>query len=179
MQIEPLEPRCHLSAGQLDTTFGDRGKLRLVPELGIQQWLGGTFVQPDGKLLVSSQIWRNGYELRRYTTDGKLDPTFGEKGMVHAYAGEFGLYRLTTLDQALQEDGKILRLFSANDVMGRSVIQMLERRNGDGSLDETFGQKGRITLYQEGVSGTHEWAQDIRHRTPAGRRRRGVRIDHE
>jgi len=64
-------------------------------------------VQPDGKIIITGSIF-NGtdydFAIARYTTKGKLDKTFGVKGIV---ATDFGENDHST-DMAIQTDGKIV-----------------------------------------------------------------------
>jgi uncharacterized delta-60 repeat protein len=140
--IEPLEPRTLLAAGQLDPDFGDGGVRVLPPPLAAFQSLEDVLVQPDGKPIIGGQIWRNAYELRRYQADFRIDTGFGRKGIVNpATAGN----RSSTLDLALQADGKILRLHSGSDGDGSGATH-LERLASDGRPDPSFGDGGEVTL---------------------------------
>jgi uncharacterized delta-60 repeat protein len=83
------------SNGTLDTTFGTGGEVT-TNFVGVMQ--GGVFnpanavlIQPDGKILVGGGASKCGKcvmntALARYNTDGSLDTTFGNGGMVDVKA---------------------------------------------------------------------------------------------
>jgi uncharacterized delta-60 repeat protein len=121
--------------GTLDRSFGNRG--RVVTKVGaFGKSAVALVVQPDGRLVVTGPAliergW--GIALVRYTPDGKLDPSFGRRGIAFHAAG-------TVSALAIQGDGKLV---TAGSVIGRyrkfSVTRFLE----DGSLDESFGRSGQ------------------------------------
>jgi uncharacterized delta-60 repeat protein len=125
------------AAGRLDGTFSGDGKAitDLTPR---EDWASAVAIQPDGKIVVAGEAgYGRGarFGVARYTTNGRLDATFGGDGRV--------MTNLTkgidfALDIALQADGKIL-------VTGEAGYQMLNPRigvvrlNADGTLDTSFG----------------------------------------
>src|SRR5947209_11542911 len=83
-QVERLEDRTLLSAGDLDPTFGVGGKV--TTPFGTSDDQGQALVkQSDGRLVIAGYT-RNGgnldFAVARYTADGNLDPTFGTEGKV-------------------------------------------------------------------------------------------------
>src|SRR4051812_14217509 len=84
--IEELEQRTLLSAGQLDPTFGTRGVAQF--SLGGVNSVTAMTVQKDGKVLVAgseadaSRFATLDTLLVRYTARGTIDPTFGTGGHV-------------------------------------------------------------------------------------------------
>lgn len=74
--------------------------------------------------------------------DGDLDPTFGIGGkeMIQIAAGQREY--ITTL--AMQSDGKILGAGEIGDFGSDSNRAVFIRLNSDGSLDQTFGNGGKI-----------------------------------
>jgi uncharacterized delta-60 repeat protein len=122
--------------GSLDPTFGGDGRARA-------NFPGGMFVravgiQADGRIVVAgssgSSVTR--FALARFTTDGSLDPTFGEDGRV---ATTFRR-RAEAYDVAIQADGKIIALGTS----GRRQKFALVRYNVDGSFDVGFGGDGKV-----------------------------------
>lgn len=94
-------------------------------------------IQPDGKIVLVGEMWPPFAALARVTTDGKLDPSFGQEGFVVDR-------RLPSLKSvALQPDGRIL----AGAVEGFRLARYLS----DGSPDPSFGD--------EGIAGTRDPAQ--------------------
>src|SRR5438552_849991 len=82
--LERLEPRVLLSAGDLDSTFGDGGKV-LTSLTGGFDAATSAIVLGDGKVLVGGRVTPpNGgggwVALARYNNDGSLDDTFGDGG---------------------------------------------------------------------------------------------------
>jgi uncharacterized delta-60 repeat protein len=65
--------------GRLDASFGDGGKV-LTHFVG-NSYAGGVVIQRDGKI-VAAGGGAGYFVLARYTTDGKLDPTFGHGGKI-------------------------------------------------------------------------------------------------
>jgi uncharacterized delta-60 repeat protein len=130
--------------GRLDTCFGNNGIVATSidpPNMAV-----GVVVQTDGKSVVAVRTFAShalGYfYAARYDSAGNLDPSFGSGGVVGI---EF-----TTCDSdenlaaiALQGDGKILMAGSANIKSGISGFAVT-RLNPDGSLDNTFGNGGRV-----------------------------------
>ena len=65
--------------GTLDTTFSGDGKLQLDNTYG---WPGGVALQPDGKILLSGDLWDPVDEVEkmvifRLNANGSLDTSFG------------------------------------------------------------------------------------------------------
>jgi uncharacterized delta-60 repeat protein len=143
--------------GSLDTTFGNGGKVVTIIA-NVNEYLAGVRILPNGKILVCGNIalptLTNGsWALLRYNSNGSLDTTFGNNGIVTTDIGNVD-------DQAyaveLQSDGKIV-------VAGRRGIQIepsqqrkgnvaIARYTADGSLDTTFGNGGvTITDFGQGL----------------------------
>ncbi|MGE3908165.1 MAG: hypothetical protein AB7K36_02355 [Chloroflexota bacterium] len=106
-------------------------------------------IQPDGKIVVGGKATTltsptqiaQGLALVRYSTDGNLDTTFGNGGVVLTLTTlPFnGIANNTVLALALQPDGKIV---AAGGPLGGGVGELV-RYNPDGSLDTSFGSGGR------------------------------------
>jgi len=120
--------------GDLDPTFGNGG-LVTQSELSDLQTL---VLQPDGKVVGIGTASAGGLTLIRYNTDGSLDATFGNGGLVTAPRIGAGM-RLV-----LQPDGKLVGGgFWWHDDL--HIHFALARFNTDGSLDATFGNGGVAT----------------------------------
>jgi len=126
VNVEPLEPRTLLSAGDVDTSFGRRGYtvvagLDAFTDLAVQS-TGKTLVlgltDPDSPPLVESHV-------RRLTADGAPDATF------HDPAPGFQASNLF-----LQPDDKFY-LFGRTATAGQTTAH-LARFNADGTVDATF-----------------------------------------
>ncbi len=102
-------------------------------------------VQEDGKIVVAGRNYDNlgDFAVLRLERDGKLDTSFGEGGKVSVEIGEGADVGRAV---AIQKDGKIVvarfdRL-GATDATG--VDFGLIRLLPDGSLDEDFGEGGKV-----------------------------------
>lgn len=136
--------------GKLDTSFGSDGT--------VETGFGDSFaraeaivVQPDGRVVAAGGS-DGRFTLARYLPDGSLDDSFGTRGKVQT-AFERGRAGIAAL--VLQPDGKLV----AAGVSGRGSEQCdqgggdepetcsefaLARYGSDGSLDEGFGDRGRV-----------------------------------
>lgn len=101
-------------------------------------------VQADGKILVAGYTG-NGpqydFALVRYNSDGSLDTTFSNNGMVKTDVGTSYDYGSSV---TVQIDGKILVAGSSRNAAGNDDFALV-RYNTDGSLDTTFGGDGILT----------------------------------
>lgn len=106
--------------GTLDTSFGLDGKVTTTIEPAYYSNLSSLAIQSDGKILAggssSPTIFDevHNYTLIRYNTDGSLDSTFGNNGIVISDVGDGGIRKI-----AIQTDGKIV---AAGSVDGDFVL---------------------------------------------------------
>jgi uncharacterized delta-60 repeat protein len=142
--LEALEPRQLLSAGQLDPTFGDRGKV--LTDLGLSYGTG-VAIQTDGKIVASARDDHDsGFHLVRYNGDGTLDTSFGVGGVVTTDTARHVFDNIESV--ILQPDGKIL-LGGTRQVETRSTLRLftvVARYNADGSVDTSFADHGVLEL---------------------------------
>jgi uncharacterized delta-60 repeat protein len=136
--------------GDLDPTFGTGGKV--TTSIGSSNdRVGGLAVQSDGKLLVAGGSFNGSdydFALARYLTNGILDTSFGNLGMVTTPIGsaqDFGR------SVAVQSDGKIV--VAGDSYNGTNSDFALVRYLADGSLDSSFGSGGKVTTSFGGTSG--------------------------
>lgn len=139
-------------AGELDPSFGDHGRI-LLHESEFEEFRGvDVFVDPaSGSLLAVGSGWY-GNTLLRFSSDGSVDNTFGNQGVVPLDIGDNSL---EILDVEQLGDGKLL-IAGAMNVYGDpdNVIHgsgLLARMHRDGSLDESFGSNGRAIFQLGGV----------------------------
>ncbi|MGA7732155.1 MAG: delta-60 repeat domain-containing protein [Chloroflexia bacterium] len=142
--------------GTLDEDFGDGGLV--VTETTDQDYNRGTphalLLQPDGKIVVgggsTSPDYNHGvFAVMRYNEDGTLDEEFGHAGRVTTALNE--AVRSSSADElhalALQPDGKIV----AAGITGEFPPDMgVARFNPDGTLDDDFGDGGKVVLDIDG-----------------------------
>jgi uncharacterized delta-60 repeat protein len=154
------------SNGSLDNSFGSGG-IVMTP-VGLQyDFASGLAIQPDGKIVVvggsedTSHV--TAFATVRYNSNGSVDSTFGVNGKVVSHLGHFitflgnvyyGVYSYENAAAvAIQPDGKIV-------VAGNSYTHSgcydyyggvycnpafaMTRYNSNGSLDNTFGNNGKV-----------------------------------
>jgi uncharacterized delta-60 repeat protein len=139
--------------GNLDNSFGTGGKV--ITDFSGSDDQGFSLIrQTDGKLIVgglaiSTKSFESNFALARYTEDGSLDETFGKGGKTTTEFDEAS----GISSMALLSGGKIIaagfaftphedRRPSHGEVTGDFA---LAKYNTDGSLDETFGEEGKVT----------------------------------
>lgn len=109
-------------------------------------------VQSDGRILVAGTAFYDGlhrYTIMRYTSEGELDTSFGEQGLV--FTG-FGGNTNRAHAMALQPDGKILITGAAGFYGTQDICTV--RIKSDGTLDPSFGVNGKVrTSVGAGVDG--------------------------
>jgi uncharacterized delta-60 repeat protein len=142
--------------GDLDPTYSHAGVA--TQTFNSYSTLGNAALQTDGKLVVVGQAANpaanNTYQpfIARFTTDGKLDPSFGNNGFVitrfpianqPSNIYETGSYNAI----AIQSDGKIIAAGTSQSnwcCSGYYNDPILARYNPNGLLDTTFGAGGRV-----------------------------------
>ena len=126
--------------GSLDTNFGSNGKV--VTNLGGSgQGDEAHFVttQSDGKILVAGG---RGYDfaLLRYNTDGSLDSSFDNDGIVTTHISNSAWSPGNGM--ALQADGKIV--LAGITLNNDNWDFVLLRYDSNGSIDSSFGSNGKV-----------------------------------
>jgi uncharacterized delta-60 repeat protein len=100
-------------------------------------------LQDDGSIVVCGfSFFGKEIYLRRLTSDGRIDSSFGLNGTV---ISSFGLEFHNPRDIAIQEDEKIV-ITGTSSFTGNVNDIFLARYNTDGSLDSSFGDKSGWTL---------------------------------
>jgi uncharacterized delta-60 repeat protein len=139
--------------GTFDSSFGYHGNFSNPPFCGE----GVIAIQPDGKIILVGTFYDTSvsdfdFLVIRLNTNGSLDTTFGNRGIVTIRDGMFGSYAGSAV--ALQSDGKIV---IAGDV--RSTQIGVSRLLQNGTLDSTFGLNGfsnYVGLDAVGVAVMHD-----------------------
>ena len=129
--------------GELDTTFDGDGKV-VTQITTADDGITALVQQPDGKLIAagsSTVAGQRDQALVRYNTDGSLDTTFGNAGMVITDVVA-NLADNPSNSLVLQADGKLV--FASTSVNGSVQSYSLVRYNSNGTLDTTFGNGGKI-----------------------------------
>jgi uncharacterized delta-60 repeat protein len=143
----------YTSTGALDTTFGTDGITNTTfPGFTFDPF--GFAVQRNGDILVAgeaiSSAGRIEFGLARYTSDGILDATFGNGGLVTTLVGVRVDVPTAML---LQPNGTIVMAGFEVAQEGIAPAKMsMVRYNSNGSLDTTFGTGG-ISLVTDTITG--------------------------
>jgi uncharacterized delta-60 repeat protein len=116
-------------------------------------------LQSDGKIIAAGEAGERNFGLARYNASGSLDTSFGTGGKVTtAFSG--GLAAATTV--ALQTDGKIVAAGYAHASTGYTYDFALARYQANGSLDTSFGTKGKVqTEFSGSGSDDHAYGMAI------------------
>ena len=144
------------SDGTLDTSFGGDGTVTTLFGASFSRvYANSVALQPDGKIVVGGYYkYANGRNvaLARYHTDGRLDQSFDGDGRVVTILSpntDSETYETLPAFVAIQPDGKILaagtmELPPAPDYSRPNYVFALVRYKANGSLDETFGDAGKV-----------------------------------
>ena len=143
------------TAGSLDTTFGTGGKVILQIHNSIPVYPEGVAVQADGKIVAV--VGYNDEQLMRLNSDGSLDSTFGNAGIVR-FTWSIGTSYGNVLALALQRVGADERIVVAGYSplkIGRNFVNALHvsRFMPDGGVDTSFGNNGH-TIINTGYAST-------------------------
>src|SRR5882724_3252797 len=136
---------CFKANGSLDTSFNGTGKINTNFGGDGDAEGQGVATQSDGKTVVVGYATVAGvqrFAVERYKTDGALDTSFGGTGRVLTAVGISGS---NAAGVALQKDGKIVVAGYAVNNSGRVYDFACLRYNADGSLDQSFGDHGKVT----------------------------------
>lgn len=135
--------------GTLDGSFGNNGTVTTpIPGFTVFEE-NAVLLQTDGKIIaIGYALNGNGYfALIRYNSNGTVDGTFGDNGIVTTHISTFGNCKATA--GLLQSDGKIVVLGYANKITDYFAIA---RYNSDGTVDRTFGTEGIVTTLIPGTN---------------------------
>ena len=130
--------------GSLDESFGNAG-IVITPYSSSNEFGQQVAVQTDNKIVLAGHVETNNirdFAVVRYNTDGSMDNSFGNGGLVIFDGG-------TDADMAaamiIQDDGKILIGGSVSHPSTTWDDYAMARFNADGTPDNTFGTGGLVT----------------------------------
>jgi uncharacterized delta-60 repeat protein len=120
----------------LDVSYGDGGKVatQVGPLTNDEPW--AVRVQTDGKIVVAGQSYNGAttdFALVRYNTNGTLDTSFNNSGIIIAAGSGYSVNALS-----IDPDGKIL-------MAGGEYGAVLLRYNTNGTPDLTWNGTGKVT----------------------------------
>lgn len=136
------------SNGTLDGSFGTSGMLTTDIQLGSDDVAYSIAIQLDGKIVLagfSDNGTNKNAALVRYKTDGIIDSTFGNNGVV-----------ITDFENLQQDEIKVIKIHSltGNIIVGGSTIisstvskPVIARYLSNGTLDNTFNSNGIRLLW--------------------------------
>ncbi len=132
--------------GSLDPGFDSDGIV--LTEVSGPDFAYAVVLQPDGKIVVSGQAFAPplgplGYALVRYNSDGSLDTSFSNDGIVVTHLP--GLDQPEARALAVLPDGRILAGGSGLNATTDHDFSLV-RYNADGRLDSGFGNDGIATF---------------------------------
>lgn len=135
--------------GSLDNTFSNDGKATTGIGLGNDK-VRSMVIQQDGKIILAGKVtvgFLSHIGLARFTTNGDLDNTFDNDGVLTTVLGALtgDINEATSI--ALQSDGKIMITGGYIPLLGHQNGVPLIRYNSNGSLDHTFGNGGKLITH--------------------------------
>jgi len=152
-RIDPntLNPKFFISRydslGNLDNSFAINGKI-----IDSMYTFNVIKVQTDGKIIAAGSKtyningifnWRTDFFVSRYNSNGSIDNSFGTNGVVILNADTSNFFT----DLEIQNDGKILACGKGNNPSNPiNGNHRIFRLNSNGTIDNSFGTNGRITM---------------------------------
>ncbi len=142
----------YLPDGQLDSSFGDAGKVATLmgDNAAHDSRITAIVVQSDRKIVAVGKCTSNAgvssFCIARYSANGALDGGFGSGGrIVTSFGG--AVVAANAAAMALQSDGGILAAGTCNATDASAARYRdfcLARYDGSGALDATFGSGGKV-----------------------------------
>lgn len=133
--------------GSLDTSFGTDGKVT-TDFFGLSDAANAIALLPNGRIVVAGSALSSGaapdFGVARYNSEGSLDLSFGTGGKVTT--NFFGFSDIAT-GLVAQADGRIVVAGAANNLNVTGLDFALARYTESGTLDESFGNGGRVTTH--------------------------------
>jgi uncharacterized delta-60 repeat protein len=142
--------------GPLDTSFGVGGKVTTF--FNSSASASAVSIQSDGQIVVGGSAVVSGgdrFALARYNSDGSLDASFGNAGLVTTqFSDGSTIYPTSISAMGIQPDGKIVAVGTAHASTMTTIdgYFALARYNSDGSLDGAFGRGGTVFTTSSGDS---------------------------
>ena len=119
--------------GSIDPSFGRHG--RVTTAIGRLAEIDAIVIQRDAKIVAAGYSTK-GFALARYAPNGSLDRGFGIGGVVTSAVGRCGCSSVNAL--VLEPGGKLVA------AGGSDAGFALVRYKSNGSLDTSFGTRGRV-----------------------------------
>jgi uncharacterized delta-60 repeat protein len=169
--LNAVDPEFNFGAGKfdangnLDLTFGTNGLINTELSPGLWDNANSIEIQSDQKIVLagtSDKGTSKDFAVVRYNTDGTLDPSFGNNGVV--ITDTTLSYDDFINEIVIQSDGKIVGTGTTQSGQpnNRHGVITLLRYNTDGSLDYTFGDGGFVLTEFPAVPDNTGWDVEIR-----------------
>lgn len=123
--------------GSFDRTFGTMGRVVTRMHRCCGGGITAVALQDDGRIVATGGSGREQYTLARYDSQGVLDDSFGEEGVVFT-----DFHNGRSNDVAIQADDRIVVAGTAGYFSPTDFGLVRYRANG--SLDDSFGGDGKI-----------------------------------
>lgn len=129
--------------GSIDSSFGENGYFLLRD--GLYSLATSAIISNDGKILITATVSALNPALYviRLNANGKLDSSFNQVGRVMISIRDSSSDVANAL--SLQPDNKIVVVGSSRKY-GTDTSFAIIRLNTDGSLDQSFGQSGKVLI---------------------------------
>jgi len=140
-ELENMEARALLNGAGLDANFGNNGLATM--DFGGSDSGTAVALVSGGKVLMAGRAWNgNDYDFGvvRFNSNGTLDTSFGNSGMA---VTDLGSMFDTPYAMAVQTNGKIVVV---GQTEGVGYDFGIVRYNSDGTLDEGFGDMGKVVV---------------------------------
>ena len=142
------------AAGVVDPSFGTDGRLEIDFDLGRVNTCTSVAVQPDGRIVLAGSRdtgtpeGTRDFVVMRLHADGAFDESFSDNGYAFVNFALPGPI-VRSIDEAnaiaLQPDGRIIVAGTAERAPGDYDFALV-RFMPDGTLDDSFGDGGRVAL---------------------------------
>jgi uncharacterized delta-60 repeat protein len=132
-------------AGSIDSSFGNNGRYDYnLINSGINVY---AVRQIDGKIIVfaGTDVINGAARVFRFLSDGSLDNSFGTNGLItlNSFVGS----TFSSDELIIQPDGRILLHWISST--NNEYIHIIARLNSNGSIDNSFGNNGRVFINSE------------------------------
>lgn len=136
------------STGNISTTFGNGGRITLMPRQTYNIIYGLT-LQGDGKIVAVglAKFTQSAFGIARFSKTGQPDSSFGTNGIV---VHQFTTTNEEARDVAVQADGKLVVAGNINDL--GSLQAAMVRLKSEGGVDSTFDYDGEVRSGQNNGS---------------------------
>ncbi len=130
-------------SGKLDSSFGINGLTGV--EFAVSAHNASHVLQPDGRIIevgvVGNDYMHSNYAVARFESNGKIDSTFGENGLV---VTTFDNWASSAHSVGVLSDGKILVAGGVANYSTQTASFSIAKYRQNGSLDSSFGSDGKL-----------------------------------